>query len=85
MAGLLGLMLALEHFSAATKAVIGLPQPIPSLKSASPYIQLQFRTLLQEINQEKQLIEQSRRVIANHQTNFERLTVDLDLQATRGI
>jgi len=38
MAGLLGLMLAFEHFSAATKAVIGLPQPIPSLKSASPYI-----------------------------------------------
>jgi hypothetical protein len=40
---------------------------------------LQFRTLLQEINLEKQLIEQSRRVIANHHTNIERLTVDLEL------
>jgi hypothetical protein len=42
-------------------------------------MQLQFRTLLQEINQKKQLIEQSRKIIANHQTNIERLIVDLDL------
>ncbi len=79
MATMLGMVLASEHFSSATKVIIELSQPTPPLKSASPYMQLQFRTLLQEINQKKQLIEQSRKVIANHQTNIERLIVDLDL------
>jgi hypothetical protein len=56
-----------------------LTQPTPPLKSASPYIQLQFRTLLQDISRKKQMIEQSRSVIANHQKNIERLRVDLEL------
>ena len=56
-----------------------LTQPTPPLKSASPYIQLQFRSLLQDISQKKQMIEQSRSVIANHQKNIERLRVDLEL------
>jgi len=78
-ASLFGIALAAEHFRPATEVVIDLAQPTPPLKSASPYIQLQFRSLLQDISQKKQLIEQSRSVIANHQKNIERLRVDLEL------
>ena len=78
-ASLFGIALAAEHFGPATAVAIDLTQPTPPLKSASPYIQLQFRTLLQDISQKKQMIEQSRGVIANHQKNIERLRVDLEL------
>lgn len=78
-ASLFGIALAAEHFRPATEVVIDLTQSTPPLKSASPYIQLQFRTLLQDISQKKQMIEQSRSVIANHQKNIERLQVDLEL------
>ena len=79
MAGFLSILLASEHYISATKFFIELSQPTPPLKSASPYMQLQFRTLLQEINQKKQQIQLSQSTIANHQRNIERLMVDLEL------
>lgn len=75
---LFGIALAAEHFRPHTDVVMDL-QPTAPLKSASPYMQLQFRTLLHEISQKKQQIQMSQSTIANHHRNIERLMVDLEL------